>query len=126
YPTVKQYVVLNEPNQPAFLRPQFARNGVIISAAKAGLFLAAGYDALKAADPAIRVIGLGLSPRGNDLPTATSNVSTSPVRFLAALGAWYRATGRTRPLMDGLSFQPYPDQATDPLDRGYRWPKAGF
>ena len=28
--------------------------------------------------------------------------------------------------MDGLSFHPYPDQATDPLERGYRWPKAGF
>ena len=25
YPTVKQFVVLNEPNQPAFLRPQFGR-----------------------------------------------------------------------------------------------------
>ncbi len=126
YPTVKQYVVLNEPNQPAFLRPQFARNGVIVSAAKAGGFLAAGYDALKAVDPAIRVIGLGLSPRGNDLPTATNNVSTSPVRFLAALGAWYRSSGRLLPLMDGLSFHPYPDKATDPLDRGYPWPKAGF
>ena len=28
--------------------------------------------------------------------------------------------------MDGLSFHPYPNQATDPLDRGYDWPNAGF
>ena len=126
YPTVHQYVVMNEPNQPAFMRPQFGPTGKNVSAARAGAFLAAGYDALKAVDPTIQVIGLGLSPRGNDQPTATSNVSTSPVRFLAALGAWYRATGRTRPLMDGLSFHPYPDQAIDPLDRGYHWPKAGF
>ena len=126
YPSVHQYVLMNEPNQPAFVRPQFGPTGKNVSAARAGAFLAAGYDALKAVDPTIKVIGLGLSPRGNDQPTATSNVSTSPVRFLAALGAWYRATGRTRPLMDGLSFHPYPDQATDPLDRGYRWPKAGF
>ena len=126
YPTVHQYVVMNEPNQPAFVRPQFGPTGKIVSAARAGAFLAAGYDALKAVDPTIQVIGLGLSPRGNDQPTATSNVSTSPVRFLAALGAWYRASGRTRPLMDGLSFHPYPDQAIDPLERGYRWPKAGF
>ena len=126
YPTVKQYVVMNEPNQPAFLRPQFGAGGANVSAARAGAFLAAGYDALKAVDPAIRVIGLGLSPRGNDQPTAPSNVSTSPVRFLAALGAWYRASGRTRPLMDGLSFHPYPNQATDPLERGYAWPNAGF
>ena len=112
YPTVHQYVVMNEPNQPAFVRPQFGPTGKIVSAARTGAFLAAGYDALKAVDPTIQVIGLGLSPRGNDQPTATSNVSTSPVRFLAALGAWYRSTGRTLPLMDGLSFHPYPDQAS--------------
>jgi hypothetical protein len=126
YPGVKQFVVMNEPNQPAFMRPQFGRDGANVSAATAGALLAAGYDALKAVDPAIRVIGLGLSPRGNDRPTAVSNVSTSPVRFLAALGAWYRASGRLLPLMDGLSFHPYPNQATDPLDRGYPWPNAGF
>lgn len=126
YPSVKQFVVMNEPNQPAFMRPQFQPNGKNASAARAGAFLAAAYDALKAVDPTIQVIGLGLSPRGNDRPTAPSNVSTSPVRFLAALGTWYRASGRTLPLMDGLSFHPYPNQATDPLDRGYRWPNAGF
>jgi len=123
---VEQFVVMNEPNQPAFLRPQFGLDGTNVSAATAGAFLAAGYDALKAVDPAIRVIGLGLSPRGNDRPTAVSNVSTSPVRFLAALGAWYRASGRRLPLMDGLSFHPYPSQATDSFDRGYPWPNAGF
>jgi hypothetical protein len=126
YPTVKQYVVMNEPNQPAFLRPQFRKNGANASAAIAGAFLASGYDALKAVDPTIRVIGLGLSPRGNDRPTAPNNVSTSPVRFLAALGAWYRTSGREKPLMDGLSFHPYPDRATDTLGRGYGWPHAGF
>jgi hypothetical protein len=126
YPTVKQFVVMNEPNQPAFMRPQFRSNGSNASAAVAGAFLAAAYDALKAVDPTITVVGLGLSPRGNDRPTARSNVSTSPVRFLAALGAWYRASGRDRPLMDGLGFHPYPDRATDPLERSYPWPNAGF
>jgi hypothetical protein len=28
--------------------------------------------------------------------------------------------------MDRLSFHPYPNRATDPLDRGYAWPNAGF
>jgi hypothetical protein len=28
--------------------------------------------------------------------------------------------------MDGFSFHPYPNQATDPLDRGYAWPNVGF
>jgi hypothetical protein len=125
YPTVRQFVVGNEPNQPAFWRPQFSRNKQR-SARTFGPYLAAGYDALKAVDPALTVVGVGLSPRGNDRPTAKSNVSTSPVRFLASLGAWYRASGRARPLMDGHSFHPYPKAATDTLDRGYQWPNAGF
>src|SRR6187397_984774 len=125
YPDVREFVVGNEPNQPAFWRPQFS-GAAPVSAASFGPFLAAGYDALKAVDPTLTVVGVGLSPRGNDRPFARSNVSTSPVRFLAALGAWYRESGRTRPLMDGLSFHPYPNRATDPLDRGYAWPNAGF
>jgi hypothetical protein len=28
--------------------------------------------------------------------------------------------------MDGLSFHPYPNRATDPLSRGYGWPNVGF
>ena len=125
YPRVRQYVVGNEPNQPAFWRPQLARARQL-SAAAFGPFLAAGYDFLKAVDPGLTVIGVGLSPRGNDRPAARSNISTSPIRFLAALGAWYRASGRDRPLMDGLSFHPYPNSARDTLDRGYAWPNAGF
>lgn len=126
YPQVRQYVVGNEPNQTAFVRPQFGRNRRNVSAATAGAYLAAGYDALRAVDPRITVVGVGLSPRGNDDPHATSNPSVSPLRFLAALGRWYRASGRTKPLMDGFSFHPYPRSATDTLAQGYMWPNAGF
>ena len=126
YPEVKQFVVGNEPNQPAFWRPQFNSRGRMLSAPVFGQYLATAYDALKAVDPAIKVVGVGLSPRGNDRPLAKSNVSTSPVRFLRALGNWYRASGRELPLMDGFSFHPYPNKATDPLDKGYGWPNAGF
>ena len=66
------------------------------------------YDALKAVDPGITVVGVGLSPRGNDDPTRAEQLSVSPLRFLEALGRWYRASGRTAPLMDGFSFHPYP------------------
>lgn len=125
YPMVRQFVIGNEPNQPAFFRPQF-RHERNFSAARTGAMLAWAYDALKVVDPAIAVVGVGLSPRGNDDPAAKSNRSTSPVRFIQALGRWYRATGRTRPLMDGFSFHPYPNLHTDPLDRGYPWPNAGF
>ena len=126
YPEVRQFVIGNEPNQPAFWRPQFTRAGANASGPAFGRYLAAAYDALKGIDPGLEVVGIGLSPRGNDKPKAKSNVSTSPVRFLRALGAWYRASGRTRPLMDSFSFHPYPNRATDPLDRGYGWPNAGF
>jgi hypothetical protein len=126
FPQVRQYVIGNEPNQPAFWRPQFTRSGTNASGAAFGPYLAAGYDALKAIDPSLKVVGIGLSPRGNDKPRAKSNVSTSPIRFLRALGVWYRKSRRALPLMDSFSFHPYPNRATDPLDRGYGWPNAGF
>jgi hypothetical protein len=126
YPEVKQFTIGNEPNQPAFWRPQFGSEGRNVSAAAFGQYLATAYDALKAVDPDIEVAGIGLSPRGNDRPDARNNVSTSPIRFLRALGTWYRRSGRTKPLMDSFSFHPYPNRATDPLDRGYSWPNAGF
>ena len=126
YPQVKQFVIGNEPNQPAFWRPQFDLSGANASAAAFGPYLAAAYDTLKSVDPALSVVGIGLSPRGNDRPHAKNNISTSPVRFLRALGAWYRKSGRARPLMDAFSFHPYPNEDTDPLERGYAWPNAGF
>lgn len=126
FPEVRHFVIGNEPNQPAFWRPQFDASGANVSAAAFGAYLAAAYDALEAVDRSLTVIGVGLSPRGNDKPWARNNVSTSPIRFLRALGAWYRASGRTRPLMDAFSFHPYPRRATDPLERGYAWPNAGF
>jgi hypothetical protein len=126
YPEVKHFVIGNEANQPAFWRPQFDAFGQNASAPAFGPYLAAAYDVLKGVDPDISVIGVGLSPRGNDRPDARNNISTSPVRFLRALGAWYRKSGRTLPLMDGFSFHPYPNEATDPLERGYAWPNAGF
>jgi hypothetical protein len=126
YPDVRQFVIGNEPNQPAFWRPQFDSTGGNVSAKAFGPYLAAAYDALKGVDETLRVVGVGLSPRGNDRPDAKNNISTSPVRFLRSLGEWYRRSGRTRPLMDAFSFHPYPRQATDPLDRGYSWPNVGF
>ena len=117
YPQVREFVVGNEPNQPRFQRPQFSKAGKGLAAAAYANVLARSYDALKAVDPAIRVIGLGLSGRGNDLPQAPSNASTSPVRFLRDLGAAYRASGRTLPLMDELGLHLYPRSDRDPATR---------
>lgn len=87
--------------------------------------LARSYDALKGVDPTINVIGVGLSPRGNDNPRASGNVSTSPVKFLQALGAAYRASKRAKPLMDEFAYHLYPSRDTDGLTKGYPWPNAG-
>jgi len=42
------------------------------------------------------------------------------------MGAAYKRSKRTRPLMDELSFHPFPNLSTDPLGRGYQWPNAGL
>jgi hypothetical protein len=126
YPSVKDYIVGNEPNQTRFWQPQFNANRTGAACAAYEKLLAASYDTLKAVDPGITVIGIGLSPRGNDNPTAASNVSTSPVRCIRDLGAAYRASRRARPIMDELSFHPYPQRDRDPLMKGYSWPNAGI
>lgn len=125
FPTVKDYVIGNEPNQTRFWQPQFGRRGEPLAPASYYSLLARSYDALKTIDPSITVIGVGLSPRGNDLPTARDNVSISPVRFINGLGKAYRRDRRQKPLMDELAFHPYPDRDTDSLTKGYRWPNAG-
>jgi hypothetical protein len=130
YPQVTTFIVGNEPNQPRFLQPQFLRTGQKGYRATAGALyehvLARVYDLLKAVNPQITVVGLGLSPRGNDDPRARSNVSRSPVRFIHDLALEYRRSQRTRPLMDELGFHPYPRSNDDPLSHGYGWPNAGI
>jgi hypothetical protein len=126
YPQVKHFVVGNEPNLSRFWRPQFDGAGNQKSGAAFMALLTASYDALKAVDPGIRVIAAGLSERGNDNPNAPSNVSTSPVRFVAAMGAAYRASGRTTPIMDEFDYHPYPESNSDPLLRAYAWPSVGY
>jgi hypothetical protein len=124
FPSVKDYVIGNEPNQPRFWMPQY-KAGKPLSAAAYLKVLAQSYDALKAIDPTINVIGIGLSPRGNDQPFAPSNASRSPVRFIHDLGVAYRASHRTKPIMDELAFHPYPSRDGDSPDVGYVWPNAG-
>jgi hypothetical protein len=126
YPTVDTIVVGNEPNLTMFWAPQFDSGCREVSGKTFERVLAAAYDTIKAERPDVQVIGLGLSPRGNDRCHAKSNISISPVHFLAGVGAAYRASGRRAPIMDGLSFHPYPQQNTDPVDRGYQYPNAGI
>jgi hypothetical protein len=125
YPQVKDIGVGNEPNQPRFWQPQFSNSGRNLSCGAYERVLAQAYDALKEVDKTITVIGVSLSPRGNDNPLAAVNASTSPVRCIRELGVAYRASGRTRPIMDELAFHPHPNSYADNFLVGYRWPNAG-
>jgi hypothetical protein len=124
YPQVRDYAVMNECNTSLFVNPQYA-GGKNVSAARCGIFLASAYDALKAVDPRIFVWGLGLSPRGNPVPKDRSSPrATNPVDWLGFLGQWYRHSGRSLPLMDGLDLHPYPIPQSLPFESGYSSPRA--
>ena len=77
--------------------------------------LATTYDALKRVDPHATVYGGALAPRGSDKPN-TGRDTHSPTAFIADLGAAYRASGRTLPIMDAFAFHPYPETLGDRRD----------
>jgi hypothetical protein len=125
YPQIKDIAVGNEPNQPRFWQPQFSNTGKSLACGAYQRVLAQSYDALKAVARDITVIGVSLSPRGNDNPGAAVNSSTSPVRCIRDIGLSYRASGRKRPIMDELAFHPHPNSYRHSHLIGYRWPNAG-
>ena len=114
-PSFDDVIVGNEPNLNRFWLPQFAGDGSNASAPAYLQLLARTYDALKAVDPGVRVWGGALAPRGSDRPGGIRPTS-SPTAFIKALGVAYRASGRTLPVMDGLTFHPYPDNSSTSPD----------
>jgi hypothetical protein len=126
WPSITTWIAPNEPNQPRFWQPQFTSRCGNASGQSYFRAQATMYDTLKTVNGAIEVVGVALSPRGNDLCRAASNVSTSPVRFLQSLGAAMRASKRNRPLMDSISQHPYPLLNTHGPAKGYRWPNIGM
>jgi hypothetical protein len=105
-PSAYGVIVGNEPNLNTFWKPQFGPGGRDLAAAGYEDLLARTYDALKQANPRLRVIGAALSPRGADRPNGI-RPTHSPTTFIRDLGADYRASGRDRPLMDSFAIHPY-------------------
>ncbi len=110
-PGVRDVIVGNEPNLDRSWLPQFGLDGSDAAAPAYLALLAETYDALKAVSKEIRVYGGALAPRGADAPGIGRNTHT-PTAFLRDLGAAYRASGRTAPVMDALSMHPYGDSSS--------------
>jgi hypothetical protein len=115
HPSFDDIIVGNEPNLNRFWLPQFGADGSNASAPAYLSLLARTYDALKAIDPRLRVWGGALAPRGSDRPEGIRPTS-SPTAFIQAMGTAYRASGRTLPVMDGLTIHPYPDNSSQSPD----------
>jgi hypothetical protein len=105
-PTVHDYIVGNEPNINRYWLPQFGPGSADAAANAYEAMLASSYDAMKAVDPNVNVIGGSVSPRGGDDPTS-SRQTHSPTTFIPDIGRAYRASGRSRPIMDMFAFHPY-------------------
>ena len=111
-PDVRDVIVGNEPNLNLFWQPQFDDAGGDQAAVDYEALLAAAYDRLKEQDADVDVIGGGLAPRGSDRPSGRP--THSPTQFIRDLGRAYRASGRTKPIMDALSIHVYGDSQRVP------------
>jgi hypothetical protein len=99
-------IVGNEPNLNTFWMPQFGPGGSDAAASGYLALLAQTYDALKGVSHNVRVIGGALAPRGADRPQLKRDTH-SPTQFIRDLGSAYKASGRTRPIMDAFAIHPY-------------------
>ncbi|MBA3757912.1 hypothetical protein H0X09_03585 [Candidatus Saccharibacteria bacterium] len=104
---VKDFVIGNEVNSPSFWRPQkdAAKNYVTV--------LAQAYDELKAISADIRVYGGGLASRGS-------------VEYIKEMGKAFRESGRTKPLMDVLSYHPYGVNSSESPEALHEGAYVGF
>jgi hypothetical protein len=93
-PAVRDVVIWNEVNSPAFWRPQ--RD----APAEYAALLGRCWDLLHRMRPDVNVIS----------STAPRHL---PLRFLRDLGDAYARSGRTRPLVDSFGHNPYPQHAAE-------------
>ena len=113
YPQINDVVIWNEPNLTYYWRPQFREDGASAAPAAYLDLLAHCWDVLHAFRPSVNLIGPVVSLWGNDNPQAISNISHSPLNFIKKLGEAYRASGRTRPIIDTFGHHPHPPSANE-------------
>jgi hypothetical protein len=106
FPSIRDFVVGNEPNLNLFWMPQFGSDGADLAARSYELLLAKTYDALKSVSSDVDVIGGALASHGEDKPNSV-RPTHSPTAFITDLGAAYRASHRRLPIMDAFAIHPY-------------------
>jgi hypothetical protein len=104
-PQLRDFVVWNEPNSAAFWQPQ---SGAALAYEQ---LLAECWDAVHSVAPDANVIAAS-APRG----------TTRADAWYRAIGAAYRASGRSRPIFDTIGHNVYP--LTDREDPGARHPAS--
>src|SRR5258708_15405826 len=115
YPELGGLSVGNEPNLNRFWLPQFNDDGSDAAAPAYESLLARTYDAVKAAQPSLQVIGGAVSPRGGDASSFGGIRPThSPTVFIQDIRTAYRTSGRAAPIMDAFGFHPYRDNSSQP------------
>jgi hypothetical protein len=110
-PALRIVIVGNEPNLNRYWLPQFNEDGSDAAAPAYESLLALTYDAVKAQDPDVTVLGGAVSPRGGDVAGGI-RPTHSPTVFIHDMGQAYRDSGRTEPIMDGFAFHPYEDNSS--------------
>ena len=111
-PSVRTFIVGNEPNSSYYWQPQFDTQGGDLAARDYEALLAATYDAIKAVRPDATVIGGALDSMGTDNPK--NRPSHSPLVFIRDMGRAYRASGRTKPIMDVFDQHIYEESSSLP------------
>ena len=112
-PTIREYIIGNEPNLNRYWLPQFGPAGDDVAAPAYVQLLARAYDAMKAVAPDVFINGGSVSPRGIDRP-GTGRDTHSPTAFITDMGIAYRAMNRRKPIMDGFAFHPYGESSSTP------------
>lgn len=107
FPQISDFSVWQEPNKQQFWSPQYGADGRSLAPAAYASLLAQCWDSLHAIRPDVNVIGPATASKGNDRPTARSNISHAPGTFIRRMGTAYRASGRAAPLFDTVSHHPY-------------------
>jgi hypothetical protein len=106
-------IVGNEPNLNLFWSPQFGPAGQDTAAVGYERLLARTYDAVKRVAPRVEVVGGTLAHSGTN-KRGTGRDTHSPARFILDMGTAYRASHRTKPIMDAFSYHPYMERSDLP------------